>query len=368
MDFRPSESQQLLAATARDFLRKHCPPERLEELAGDERHARELWRAMAELGWTGLLIPGELGGSDGTILDVVLLMEEMGRVCLPGPFVDSALVATSLIATAGSAAQRRGLLPALARGERVCALALLEEGGELAPEDMTLRLEAGHLTGRKLFVRDADRADDVLVLGRGDTGLTLALVERSRAGVEVALMPSMANERIFEVTFSRVEVGVGDVFGASGRAEDALQAALRLGALARSAEMVGCAQRILELTVEHAKSRVQSGRPIGSFQAIQHACADLLRGVESARPLVHHAAWTAQQGGEYSAQVAMAKSYAGEACLAVARKAHQIFGAISYCDEHPLHHFHKRILAARLAFGEPAFHQEVVARAIGLVE
>ena len=95
MDFRPSESQQLLAATARDFLRKHCPPERLDELAGDERHARELWRAMAELGWTGLLIPGELGGSDGTILDVILLMEEMGRVCLPGPFVDSALVATS---------------------------------------------------------------------------------------------------------------------------------------------------------------------------------------------------------------------------------------------------------------------------------
>ena len=118
--------------------------------------------------------------------------------------------------------------------------------------------------------------------------------------------------------------------------------------------------------MEYAKSRVQSGRPIGSFQAIQHACADLLRGVERARPLVHCAAWKAQEDLECAADVAMAKSYAGEACLGVARKAHQIFGAISYCDEHPLHHFHKRILAARLAFGEPAHHQEIVARALGL--
>ena len=136
-------------------------------------------------------------------------MEEMGRVCLPGPFVDSALVATSLIATAGSAAQRRRLLPALARGERVCALALLEEGGELAPEVMALRLEAGRLTGRKLFVRDADRADDFLVVARGDGGLTLVLVERARAGIEVTPMPSMADERIFEVAFTSVEVGAG---------------------------------------------------------------------------------------------------------------------------------------------------------------
>jgi alkylation response protein AidB-like acyl-CoA dehydrogenase len=368
VDFRPSESQQLLAATARDFLRKQCPPERLDELASDARHARELWRAMAELGWTGLLIPGDLGGSDGTLLDVILLMEEMGRVCLPGPFVDSALVATSLIAAAGSPAQRRRLLPALARGERVCALAWLEEGGELAPETMAVRLEAGHLTGRKLFVRDADRADDVLVVARGNAGLTLVLVDRARPGIDVAPVPSMADERIFEVAFAGVEAGTADVVGEPGGAGEALASALRLGALARSAEMVGCAQRILELTVEYAKSRVQSGRPIGSFQAIQHTCADLLRGVESARPLVHHAAWKAQTNVDCAADVAMAKSYAGEACLAVARKAHQIFGAISYCDEHPLHHFHKRILAARLAFGDPAHHQEIVARAIGLAE
>lgn len=368
MDFRPSESQQLLSSTAREFLRRQCPPERLDDLTQREIPAREVWRAMAELGWTGLLIPGELGGSDGTILDVMLVMEEIGRACLPGPFVDSSLVATSLIAATGSRAQRRRLLPALARGDRVCALALLEESGDLAPADMTVRLEAGRLTGRKLFVRDADRAEDLLVVARGHEGdLALAVIDRARAGLEITPMPAMSDERIFDVGFARVEVGADDVVGPAGT-DVALPAALRLGALARSAEMVGCAGRVLELTVEYAKTRVQSGRPIGSFQAIQHACADLLRVVESARPLVHHAAWKVQQGVECAADVAMAKSYAGDACLAVARKAHQIFGAISYCDEHPLHHFHKRILAARLAFGEPAYHQEVVARALGLAE
>ena len=118
--------------------------------------------------------------------------------------------------------------------------------------------------------------------------------------------------------------------------------------------MVGAAQRILDLAVEHAKTRVQSGRPIGAFQAIQHACADLARGVESARPLVLHAAWKAQEGRPCETDIAMAKSYAGDACLAVARKAHQVFGAIGYCDEHPLHRLHKQIIAARLAYGDTA--------------
>jgi alkylation response protein AidB-like acyl-CoA dehydrogenase len=368
VDFRPSESQQLLAATARDFLRKQCPPERIDELAGDARAARELWRAMAELGWTGLLIPGELGGSDGAILDVILLMEEMGRVCLPGPFVDSAVVATSLLAAGADPALRRRLLPAMARGDRVCALAWLDESGDASPEATAVRLEANRLTGQALFVRGADRADDLLVAARGHDGVSLILIERARAGVEIAPIPSMASEPSFEVAFSGVDVKASEVVGTPGRAGDALAAALRLGALACSAEMVGCAQRILELTVEYAKSRVQSGRPIGSFQAIQHACADLLRGVESARPLVQCAAWKAQEGLDCAGDVAMAKSYASETCLAVARKAHQIFGAISYCDEHPLHRFHKRILAARLAYGEPAHHQEVVARALGLAD
>jgi alkylation response protein AidB-like acyl-CoA dehydrogenase len=321
---------------------------------------------MAELGWMGLLVPGEFGGSEGSLLDVILLLEEMGRVCLPGPYLHSAVVATALIVNAGSQAQRRSLLPALANGTRRCALALLEESGELFGGTMTTRVDGGRLTGHKLFVKDAHLAQDLLVLAGHDADTSLLLLEAERPGLALAPMPSMTDEKLFEVTFAEVKVDAGDVLGSPGRGLETLAPAARIGALGRSAEMLGCAQRILEMVVEHAKSRVQSGRPIGAFQAIQHACADLLGNVESARPLLYSAAWKTEQRLEAASAVAMAKSYLGDACLAVARKAHQVFGAISYCEEHSLHRLHKRIIAARLDFGDNALHQETVARAIGL--
>ena len=156
-----------------------------------------------------------------------------------------------------------------------------------------------------------------------------------------------------------------DVLGEPGRGGAALASALTAGALARTAEMVGAAQRILELAVEYAKVRVQSGRPIGAFQAIQHRCADLLRNVEAARVMLYHAVWKTEHGVDDGA-TAMAKAYAADACLGVARRAHQIFGAIGYCEEHPLHLLHKRIHAAAMDYGDRVTQLEAVARAIGL--
>ncbi|MGH7308485.1 MAG: acyl-CoA dehydrogenase family protein, partial [Candidatus Rokuibacteriota bacterium] len=135
---------------------------------------------------------------------------------------------------------------------------------------------------------------------------------------------------------------------------------------ARTAEMVGAAQRVLDLAVEHARTRVQGGRPIGGYQAIQHACADLVRDVDASRGLLHVAAWKVSEGLAAGPDVATAKAYAGEACLTVARRGHQIFGAIGYCEEHALHLLHKRIQAASVDFGDAALHLETVARAIGL--
>ena len=366
MDFRPTDAQRLLQSAARDFLARHCP---LEAPPGGEPLHQDrgaLWSKLGELGWTGLLVPGDLGGSDGTILDVVLLAEEMGRAGLVSPYVASAVVATSLLLGSETTARKRAVAD-MALGRRICALAVLEDSGELEPGAMTLRGEiGGALDGKKLLVADADLADDLIVAARGSTGVTLFHVERTRPGIALVPMASMAGERPFEVTFTGVSLSARDVLGEEGGGWDALGPALGLGALAKSAEMIGAAQRILDLAVEHAKTRVQSGRPIGAFQAIQHACADLARGVESARPLVLHAAWKAQEGLPCETETAMAKSYAGDACLAVARKAHQIFGAIGYCDEHPLHRLHKQIIAARLAYGDTAHHAETIAHSIGL--
>lgn len=365
MDFRPSPSQQLLITTAREFLRKACPPEVSQRLALDPRGFDEaLWSRLAELGWPGLLVPAEFGGSDGSLLDVILLVEEMGRAGLSGPFVASAVVATSLVVAAGTADQHKRLLPALAAGERIATLALVEDRGSYDPRTLTLACRVpGRLTGRKLFVKDAHVADELIVATRDD----LLLLPAERSGIRRQPLDTLSGEKLFEVAFDAVSVHADDRLAGSTDPAAALARAVTVGALARAAEMVGAAQRVLELTLEHAKTRVQGGRPIGGYQAIQHACADLVRDVDAARGVVYLAAWKASEGEPALAEVATAKAYAGEACLAVARRAHQIFGAIGYCEEHPLHLFHKRIQAAHLDFGDAGLHLETVARAIGLV-
>ena len=362
MDFRPSPAQQLLTATARDYLRRHCPIELVQRLAlethGERSEADKLWRGMAELGWPGLLIPSDFGGSDGSLLDVILLVEELGYACVPSPYVTSAVTATTLL-LAASESQRKRTLAALATGDRIATIALVEERGSFDLDAVAMTSPAGRLTGRKLFVKDAHVADDLVVVLREGA----LLLPTDRRGISRLPLDTMSDEKVFEVAFDDVQMHQDDRL-LIDRATVA--AALRVGALARAAEMVGVAQKILEMTVEHAKTRVQGGRPIGGHQAIQHACADLVRDVDCARGLLYTAAWAASEGLEASREIATAKAYAGESCLTVARRAHQIFGAISYCQEHPLHLMHKRIQAASVDFGDAGLHLETVARAIGL--
>ncbi len=368
MDLHLTSDQQLLVNTAREFLRRQCSPSAMAESVASERgFSSELWKEISVLGWPGLLVPAEYGGSGGGMLDVALLLEEMGRACFPSPYTQSGVVAATLIAAGGSAAQRERHLPALARGDRIGALALTEESASIDGKSITLAGEpGGRLSGRKLFVNDAHVADELIVATRGASGLNLFLLETRRPGITVLPMEAMAGDRPCEVRFADVVVGGEDVLGAPGHGWEALRPALQAAALARAAEMVGCAQRILDIAVEHAKGRKQFGRPLGSFQAIQHACADLLRDVETARGLVYRAASWIDAGRDAGAEVAMAKAYAGRTAQSVARKGHQLLGAISFCEEHSLHLFHKRIVAAALDFGDPSHHLEAVASAMGL--
>jgi alkylation response protein AidB-like acyl-CoA dehydrogenase len=368
MDLSFSPSQQLLQQSARAFLQQRCPPERVREWALDPRgFAADLWKEIATLGWPGLLVPTELGGSGGSVGDALALVEELGRACFPSPFIASAVVATTALSAAGGR-RAHALLPALAMGERICALAVLEESGRFDPAGLTLPVVApGRLTGRKLFVSDAHVATDVIVLGQAAAGPTALLLPMDRAGITARPLDSMTGDKLFELELANVETRPDDLLGAPGDGWAVLAPACRLGALARSAEMVGAAQRVLELCVEHARVRVQGGRPIGGYQAIQHACADLFRDVESARWLVWEAAWKLESARpDADAAVATAKAYGALACLRVARRGHQIMGAIGYSEEHPLHLFHKRILAAGLDMGDASLHLETVAQAIGL--
>jgi alkylation response protein AidB-like acyl-CoA dehydrogenase len=205
------------------------------------------------------------------------------------------------------------------------------------------------------------------VLASGPVGPTALLLPMDRPGIAAHPLDSMTGDKLFELVFTDVEIRGEDLLGAPGEAWALLSRAVRVGALARSAEMAGAAQRVLELCIEHARVRVQGGRPIGAHQAIQHACADSYRDVESARWLTWEAEWKLATGrSDADAAVAAAKVYGGEAALRVARRAHQIMGAIGYSEEHPLHLFHKRILAASLDAGDASQNLDAVARSIGL--
>src|SRR4029453_17505418 len=214
--------------------------------------------------------------------------------------------------------------------------------------------------------RDAHIADDLIVAVRVGADPSLILLPTDRPGIARLPLDTISGEKIFEVTFDGVDVRREDLLGRVGGAADILAPALRAGALARTAEMVGGAQRVVELAVEHAKTRVQGGRPIGGYQAIQHTCPDLVRDVDASRAMLYAAAWRVSEGRPAEAAVALAKASAGEGCPTGARPGHQIFGPISYCEEPPLHLVHKRIQAAGLEFGDSAHHLETVARAIGL--
>src|SRR5712691_8830650 len=233
MDFRPSPAQQLLVSTAREFLRKHCPPELVQRVALDARGFDDaLWRRMAELGWSG-----------GSLLDVILLVEEMGRAGVPGPFVTSAVAATSLLLAAGSADQHKRRLPAMAAGERIVSVALVDDGGSFDLDAIALAGEApGRLSGRKLFVEDAHIAHELIVVTRTSRGLGLLLLPTDRPGVARLPLDTIGAEKLFEVAFDQVEVRADDRLGA-GDAREALVPALQAAALSRTAEMVGGAQR-----------------------------------------------------------------------------------------------------------------------------
>src|SRR5947208_6838795 len=228
MDFRPSPAQQLLVSTARDFLRKHCPPELVQRVALDARGVDDaLWRRMAELGWQGLLVPADFGGSDGSLLDVILLTEEIGRAVAPGPFVPSAVVATAALLAAGTADQKKRLLPAMAAGERIVGVALASAGN-------SCEIDArGRLTGCALFVEAAHVADALVVAARAGGETQLLLVPTDRRGIARWPLEVIGPEKLFEVAFDGA-VSAEDRLGSSAGRRGALQA----GALARTAGMV----------------------------------------------------------------------------------------------------------------------------------
>ncbi len=367
MDVRLSEEQEILRGSVREFLDRECS---LAQARGPaergELFPTALWKRMAALGWPGLAVSENHGGAGLGPLELAVVAEEMGRSLCGAPFLSSAALGATALGRAGAA--HADLLRGIADGSRVVALALFDDGGTWDPDGVALTARADgdgfSLSGRKLYVADAGVANLLLVATRGPgDAATLFCVEPDTPGIGLRRMAWQDLTRpVWELTLDDVRVPAPARVGDD---DIPLHHALAVGRAVLAAEMTGAAAQALDLTVAFARQREQFGRPIGSFQAIQHKCADMFLLVEGARSAAYYAAW-ALQANEPDADVAasMAKAYASEAFTRVAGHAIQIHGGLGFTWEQDPHLYYKRAKADEAWLGSPAFQRERIAAAL----
>ncbi|MBI2856763.1 MAG: acyl-CoA/acyl-ACP dehydrogenase [Chloroflexi bacterium] len=361
----------MLRETAADYFRRELPRLLVKQVMDGADLPRKIWDQMATLGFMGLEVPKEYGGAGGTFVDSVVLLEEMGRACLPGPFFSTVIIGASLLLEAGNRAQKEQLLPGVAEGKVKLALAALEQDAANDPEYCEVRAaaEGDHyrIDGVKSFVPDGEDADLIVCLARaGAAGLTLFLVPRGSPGLRLKPLPRLAWEKQNEVTFEGVSIPSENVLGAVGLGGDYYRAVVQRAAIAKCAEMVGGCDQVVQMTVQYAKERAQFGHPIGSFQAIQHHCANMLLDLEVSRYLTWQAAWRISQRLPCTPEAAMAKAWVNQACHRVTVLGHQVHGAIGYCWDHDMHLYYKQARMGELSFGDTSHYKEIVATELGL--
>ncbi|HLF49482.1 MAG TPA: acyl-CoA dehydrogenase family protein [Methylomirabilota bacterium] len=377
MNFGFNEEQEMLRSTARKFLENECPSEVVRKLMDTpEGMTPALWGKLAEQGWLGLITPEAYDGMGLGLVDLVVLMEEMGRAVVPGPYFSTVLLGGLGILEAGTEAQKKEWLPKIAAGEKRVTLAWMEPSAQLGPEGVTLAAaEKGGtftLSGTKLFVPDAHTADAVVVAARtgkpGAEGISLFLVPKGAKGLAVTLLPTMDQTRkLCEVTLKDVAVGGDAVLGATGSGWKALSRVLDRATVALCAEMCGGAQKVLDMTVEYAKIRQAFGRPIGSFQGVKHKAADMLVDVENSKSITYYAAWAMDEGvAEGPLAASMAKAYVSDAYRKVSAAGIQLHGGIGFTWEHDLHLYFKRAKGSEFTFGDATYHRERVAQLVNL--
>jgi alkylation response protein AidB-like acyl-CoA dehydrogenase len=375
MDIGFSDEQELLRETARKFLEAECDSRFVREcMASAEEVTDPFWQKLAAHGWLGIVYPEELGGSGLGLVDLVPLMEEMGRRVMPGPFFSTVLLGGAAIAEAGTPAQRREWLPRIGAGEAKAALAWTEPQLRWDAAGITLsaRETGGGFTlfGAKLFVGDAHLAEIIIVAARtrdGSTmedGVSLFLVPRDTPGLTVVPMPTIDETRkLCEVRLDNVVVPAATLLGEIHEGWAPLSQVATRATVALCAEMCGGAQQVLDMTVDYAKLRVAFGKPIGSYQGVKHQAADMLVALENAKSLTYYAAWAVdREEDEAALAVAMAKAACSDMARRIAGTGIQLHGGIGMTWEHDLQLYFKRAKASEVAFGDASWHRERVAR------
>jgi len=370
MDFDLSKPQKLLQQSAREFFARACSPEKVRELmATGTAFDDALWRDMADQGWTGLMIPEEYGGLGLSLVDLIAVVEEMGRACLPGPFI-STLWAASLIARAGNEGQRKQYLEPISMGDIKATVALLEESADWDLDAVRMRADRDgktyRLRGRKEFVNDAAVADLIVVVARSGEDLVLLPVENGAAGLTITETPAIdATRKLYSMEFEDVEIPQSSVLAFTTRIREAVEEATGTAMIALCAEMLGGMEWTLATTVEYARTRQQFDKPIGAYQAVQHQCADMFLMTESARSAIYYAAWAISEKDPSAGLAgAVAKAYCSDAAREVGNRGVQVHGGIGFTWEHNLHLYYKRAKSSEILFGDANYHRDAIARKV----
>jgi alkylation response protein AidB-like acyl-CoA dehydrogenase len=374
LDFGFSEEQEMLRDAAKRFLADNCSTKFVRQMMADATaHDPAFWGKLVGQGWPGLLIPEQYGGTNGTFLDLTVIAEEMGKAIIPGPFFAAAALGAPAFIDGASDALKKEFLPKMAEGKFIATVAIAEGAGRFDAGGIEIKASkkgSGYtLTGEKFFVPDAQVADAIIVAartggGNGEDGITLLCVPAKEKGVTVTQLKTVdMTRRMCHVKFDNVQADV--VIGKENGGWTTLRRVLDVATAALSAEMVGTAQKALDIAVDYAKTRVQFGKPIGSFQAVKHKCVDMMVSVENARSLTYYACWTVDERvPEAATAVPMAKAYASDMAKNVTSEAIQVHGGIGFTWEHDMHLYHRRALAGEANLGNAPIHREVVAKTL----
>ena len=376
MDFSLSEETVMLKNNAARFLQEKCPSSLVREwIKEEEGYSKEIWKEMADLGWCGLIYEEKYGGYGGDFFDLLIILEEIGRVLLPSPFLCSAALAGMIINEAGDEKQKDEDLPPVIQGEKIVTVALLAEHGNFDAHDPMIEAVKARgddylINGTRILVPYAHIADGIILcanlMDSGTGGPTLFKIDGKADGLEKTLLDTMTGEKTFAVTFENVRTGPENIIGEPGKGDIYLDRILPKATILKCGEMLGGLERVLDLTVSHVTERQQFGQPLGSLQAVQHHCANMAAYLESTRLVTYQAAYLLSEGLDCPKEVALAKAWCNEAYRKTTWISQQLHGGIGFTEEYDLHLYYKHAKASELAFGGTWFHRSEIADLMGI--